>query len=46
MTWLVGFIVACGALFGAIKGIVEFFEWLRDRNKEEPQDGKDEDTGS
>jgi hypothetical protein len=38
MAWLIGAIITIGALLGAIKAIVEFFEWLKRRKEEDDTD--------
>jgi hypothetical protein len=35
MGWLFGAIITLGALLGAIKGIADFFKWMKEKNTEE-----------
>jgi hypothetical protein len=37
MTWLIGIIITFAALLGAVKGIVEFFDWLKKRKEQKDE---------
>ncbi len=38
MTALIAFIITVAALLGAVKGLVDFYEWWQRRQEEEEQD--------